>query len=99
MFHASIQVIKGDDVSFFIADSNNTIIYNMEKKNSGYHQIQNSTTKGDYQICIDNQYSLVTNKIVYLYIFTFHADKMMEQIKVINRKKVRRNQINMMKVK
>ena len=82
MFHASIQVIKGDDVSFFIADSNNTIIYNMEKKNSGYHQIQNSTTKGDYQICIDNQYSLVTNKIVYLYIFTFHADKMMEQMKV-----------------
>ena len=46
VFHASIQVLKGNDVNFYIVDSNQTLIYHLIQKQSGSHQVQKSPGQG-----------------------------------------------------
>lgn len=50
VFHSSIQVVKGDDVNFYIIDANHSIIFTKQRETSGYHQVEKSPSEGSLSI-------------------------------------------------
>ncbi|CAF0723948.1 unnamed protein product [Brachionus calyciflorus] len=81
VFHASYQVIKGNDIIFYVADPNREILKVLQYEQSGQHQIQKTNVKGDYEICFDNSYSQFHDKLVSIYILSFHQDSLLERFR------------------
>lgn len=64
-----------------MTDPRREILKVIQYEPSGQFQIQRTTLSGDYEICFDNTYSHLTNKLVSIYILTFHQDTLMERFK------------------
>lgn len=76
-----IKVIRGNDINFMVADPDREILKATQYEKNGQFQIQKTSVKGDFEICFDNSYSHLTNKLVSIYILTFHQDVLMERFK------------------
>lgn len=79
VFHVSYRIIKGDEITVDIADPTGNLIYNLVSHPTGTYQTQQTVLTGDYAICLDNQYSHMTSKLVYLYILTFKQEDVMKK--------------------
>ncbi|XP_019722261.1 transmembrane emp24 domain-containing protein 3 [Hippocampus comes] len=66
-FDLDYQVISGGnyDVNCFVADANDNILYNDEKKQYGSFS-HTTTMKGVYRACFSNKFSTFSHKYVYL---------------------------------
>jgi len=79
MLHVSFQLLRGNDVSFVIKEPNGLEIIRWVFETRGSHQVQHVPYTGDYQICIENSYSHLMEKIVYIYILTFHPNELKQK--------------------
>lgn len=65
-FELEFQVIEGGelDVNVIVQSPSGAVLFSVQRKSDGIHKIKSSEA-GDHQICFDNGFSRITNKMVF----------------------------------
>ena len=79
VLHVSYQVIRGDDINFYLNNPHKVQVNRLDYQQSGSFQIPKTGIEGDFEICFDNSYSHLNSKLVSIYILSFHSDALMKK--------------------